>query len=229
MDLATFQRRSGELWNSIPAHFREGVTALIVEPGTFNMGRRADDYVLGLCEPDGAIAAIPGAPLCSIIRIFYGTFVDAALGDPEFDWDGELWETIRHELQHHLEHRAGVDHLGLEDEVEIALDRWLDGEEVDPHFYRQGTQLDRHVWLVSDWLFIEVALKKQAWLALADKGLEVAWGAICANIDPVPREELDATDLLYCDAWVAESENGEERLPWENVVLVTQRVRGWFG
>jgi hypothetical protein len=229
MDLATFERRADELWQSIPAHFREGVSAFIVEPGTFDMGRCEDDFALGLCEPDAAISAIPGAPLCSIIRLFYGTFVDAALNDPEFDWEAELWETIRHELQHHLEHRAGVDHLGIEDEVEIAHQRWLDGEEVDPHFYRQGTQLDRQVWLAADDLFIEVPLKKKAWLALGDKGLEMDWGPIHATLDPLPREELDADDLLYCDAGVAVRENDEQRQPWTNVVLVLIRVRGWFG
>lgn len=229
MDLATFERRAGELWASIPAQFREGVTAFHVEPGTFDMGRCADDLVLGLCEPDAAIAAIPGAPLCSIIRVFYGTFVDTASSDPDFDWEGELWETIRHELQHHLEHRAGVDHLGVEDEVEIAHQRWLDGEPVDPHFYRWGVQLDRAVWLAAGDLFIEVPLKKGPWFEVATAGLEIDWRTVHASIEPVPREELESDDVLYCDAEVAEASDGRERAPWVNVVLVLLRRRGWFG
>ncbi len=229
MDLQTFERRALELWASIPERFRDGVTAFIVEPGTYDMGRTADDFALGLCESDEVMAQIPGAPLCSQIRIFYGTFVDAAADDPDWDWEEELWETIRHELQHHLEHRAGVDPLGDEDEVEVQNQLRIDGEDFTPFFHRGGVPLDRGVFLAGGDLFIEVKLKKQAWFSLAEHGVEHRWGGLVATVPPVEMSVLKETDLLYSVAEVGQLETSEETMPWYEVVLVLERVRGWFG
>lgn len=41
------------------------------------------------------------------IALYYGSFIRVADGDPEFDWEEELWETITHELRHHVESLAG--------------------------------------------------------------------------------------------------------------------------
>ncbi len=40
------------------------------------------------------------------INIYYGSFVAVAQYNPSFDWDEQLWETLTHELQHHLESQA---------------------------------------------------------------------------------------------------------------------------
>ncbi len=40
------------------------------------------------------------------INIYYGSFVAVAQYNPNFDWDEQLWETLTHELQHHLESQA---------------------------------------------------------------------------------------------------------------------------
>lgn len=41
------------------------------------------------------------------IALYYGSFARIADGDPEFDWDAEIWDTLTHELQHHVESLAG--------------------------------------------------------------------------------------------------------------------------
>lgn len=41
------------------------------------------------------------------IALYYGSFVRVAEGDPSFDWEDELWETLTHELRHHVESLAG--------------------------------------------------------------------------------------------------------------------------
>lgn len=41
------------------------------------------------------------------IALYYGSFIRVADGDPEFDWEEELWDTITHELRHHVESLAG--------------------------------------------------------------------------------------------------------------------------
>lgn len=41
------------------------------------------------------------------VALYHGSFVRIAEGDPEFDWEAEIWETLTHELQHHVESLAG--------------------------------------------------------------------------------------------------------------------------
>jgi hypothetical protein len=44
------------------------------------------------------------------IALYYGSFLQVA--GPGFDWEGEVWETLLHELRHHLESLAGRDDSG---------------------------------------------------------------------------------------------------------------------
>jgi hypothetical protein len=39
------------------------------------------------------------------VALFYGSFLEVAY--PGFDWEAEIWETLTHELQHHVESKAG--------------------------------------------------------------------------------------------------------------------------
>lgn len=41
------------------------------------------------------------------IALYYGSFVAIADLDPDFDWEEEIWETLTHELRHHVESLAG--------------------------------------------------------------------------------------------------------------------------
>jgi hypothetical protein len=49
------------------------------------------------------------------IALYYGSFARIAELDPEFDWDEEIWETLTHELRHHVESLAGDGSLIEED------------------------------------------------------------------------------------------------------------------
>jgi hypothetical protein len=40
------------------------------------------------------------------INMYYGSFAVVARGRHDFDWDEEIWETLTHELQHHIESQA---------------------------------------------------------------------------------------------------------------------------
>lgn len=51
------------------------------------------------------------------IALYYGSFRAVAEGDPGFDWEEELWETLTHELRHHVESLAGEDAL-VRDDIE---------------------------------------------------------------------------------------------------------------
>lgn len=41
------------------------------------------------------------------VALYYGSFVEVGDGDPAFDWEEEAWETLTHELRHHVESLAG--------------------------------------------------------------------------------------------------------------------------
>src|SRR5690606_12791891 len=49
------------------------------------------------------------------VALYYGSFVRIAELDPEFDWEEEIWETLTHELRHHVESLAGDASLVEED------------------------------------------------------------------------------------------------------------------
>ena len=55
------------------------------------------------------------------IALYYGSFLQVA--GPGFDWEGEVWETLLHELRHHLESLAGRDDLVREDLRRLAAFR----------------------------------------------------------------------------------------------------------
>jgi hypothetical protein len=228
VDLEGFEALAFELWEAIPARFREGVSAFVIEPGTYRKEEFEDGWVYGYCEPDEAIMAIPDAPVTSVITLFYGSFVQISLTTPDFDWEAELRETVRHELLHHLEWRAGVDHLGEEDDVQDDNERRVTGAPFRPDFHRLGLQLGPGVWLADDDLFIEVELRGRAWARLATEPCARRWGEIVASTPPLPVDLLEE-DLLYvpADIEVVDAPPDVE-LPWRDVVLVLRRKRGWF-
>ncbi|MEO8798619.1 MAG: hypothetical protein ABI551_12100, partial [Polyangiaceae bacterium] len=53
------------------------------------------------------------------ITVFYATFAAIWLEDGEFDWRGEIDETIEHELEHHLAFERGFDPTDEQERAEI--------------------------------------------------------------------------------------------------------------
>ena len=70
-----------------------------------------DFYVMGEYVEDGILG-------CLII-LYYGSFVCFLEDSSHEEWEEELWDTIVHELRHHLESLAGVDDLVREEMAEI--------------------------------------------------------------------------------------------------------------
>lgn len=229
MDLRTFERRALAYWHAVPARFREGVSALTIDAGTRQKEEFEDGWIYGWCEPDDAIMAVPGAPVTSRITLFHGSFVRIAAEDPDFDWEAELWETLRHELQHHLEWRAGDDHLGDEDDLQDENERRITGAPFTPDFHRWGVPLGDDAWLADGDLFVEVTVPAASWDALATAPFTHVWGAVTATIDPVPADLLAEAPPLYCDADWDTSEADDTQYPWRDVVLVLRKGRrGWW-
>lgn len=63
------------------------------------------------------------------VALYYGSFARIAEADPGFDWEGEIWETLTHELQHHVESLAGDGRLIEEDLLEARFFERADAPE----------------------------------------------------------------------------------------------------
>jgi hypothetical protein len=61
------------------------------------------------------------------VALYYGSFRRIASGDPDFDWEEEIWETLTHELQHHVESLAGDGRLIEQDLLDAQAFERADG------------------------------------------------------------------------------------------------------
>lgn len=142
------ERLAGEM----PAEYRDGIVAVDVSPKTVPHPVRGDVYTLGECVPLEWSGS--GADLQSRIVLYHGSFAALArLG--AFDWREEAWETLTHELRHHLEWRANVDALAAYDWAAEQNFARHEGLPFDPGFYRSGERVAAGVWKVDDDVFIE--------------------------------------------------------------------------
>jgi hypothetical protein len=153
----------------LPPPFLEGVTGIEVTGKTVPHPLRADVYTLGECVPH--VTGGPddeGPTLRSRILLHYGSFAALAGLHDGFDWREEAWETLTHELRHHLEWRARVPALeALDDAVEANYAR-IEGDRFDPAFFLHGERIAERgegredVYKVEDDLFLDVPLDAKA-------------------------------------------------------------------
>ena len=75
--------------------------------------------------------------------------------------EAELEETIEHEVQHHLEDRAGISTLQNEDALFEAHARFRAGLDVPAGWYRQGEPIEPGLWAVDLDLFLELPIRSR--------------------------------------------------------------------
>lgn len=190
MRFEEFERRANAEWQRIPEAYREGVDGLVIERGARPHDTLPDIYTLGECLTESYPSDWGGPDtIRSFVVLYHGSFRRLAAIDPEFDWEKELWETLTHELQHHLESLA--DDEGLVD-MDYAVDEGFkrrEGEPFDPAFYRAGEALGDGWYRVDDELFVE-------------RMVDPASAAVAFTLDGVPyRVPLpgDAGDVAFLD------------------------------
>ena len=135
MKRGAFRELAGRMWDEIPEEAREGVEALTVVDEAAPHPEFADVYTMGECLTDVWPSGYGDGETRSELVLYHGSFRALADLDPGFDWAGEMWETILHELLHHREAAAGQS--GLDDfdwAEEQNLLRW-EGLDYDPTFY----------------------------------------------------------------------------------------------
>src|SRR6266550_3392205 len=154
MRVEEFRSLVERLVREIPPEFKDGVVAVHVSPKVLPHPLHGDVYTLGECVPLEWSGS--GADLHSRIVLYYGSFASLArLG--AVDWREEAWETLTHELLHHLEWRAHLDRLEAYDWAAEENFKRHEGHPFDPVFYRSGEELAPGVYKVDDDVFMERA------------------------------------------------------------------------
>ncbi|HEX6588672.1 MAG TPA: metallopeptidase family protein, partial [Longimicrobiales bacterium] len=143
MNLRSFEELAEEYWAEIPDDYKHGVDGVRVLRGTKAHDELPDVWTMGECVTEAFPSEFGSAETTrSAIVLYHGSFEKLADQDDAFDWEDELWETITHELRHHLESLAAEDAL---EDVDYAADenfKRQDGAPFDPFFYRSGEPVE---------------------------------------------------------------------------------------
>lgn len=155
MQLADFEGLIQRLAAEIPEEFMDGIAEIVVSPRVSVHAERGDVFTLGECIPLPAPSDDPDT-LHSRVVLYFGSFAAMARDQADFDWHQEAWETLTHEIRHHVEWRARDGALERLDEAQEHNFARMAGEPFDPVFYRAGEALPGGVFRVEDDYFIEV-------------------------------------------------------------------------
>ncbi|HKA57689.1 MAG TPA: metallopeptidase family protein [Gemmatimonadales bacterium] len=187
MTLEEFRTLVGRLQREIPAQFESGVADIEVSPKTVPHPVRQDVYTLGECVPLSWSGN--GADLHSKIVLYYGSFHALARQGPGFDWRAEAWDTLTHELRHHLEFRAHVAQLEAYDWAAEQNFARQEGQVFDPVFYRSGERVAEGIYKVDDDVFLEIQGKVTGGVSFVWHGR--AYRAVIQGIEPPAFLTLD--------------------------------------
>lgn len=143
----------------VPAEFFDGIIEVTVSPRTLPHPSRAEIYTLGECIP---VPTETGGPegIQSRIVLYHGSFAALAHITEDFDWREEAWETLTHEIRHHVEWRANAPDLEAFDRAVEQNFARVDGEPFDPLFYHDGERVAPGVYKVEGDYFLEQVVRR---------------------------------------------------------------------
>jgi predicted Zn-dependent protease with MMP-like domain len=144
----------------VPDSFLEGVAEVTVSPRVVAHPERAGVFTLGECIPLPPSEASQAGETQSRIVLYHGSFAAMAEGEPGFAWREEAWETLMHELRHHLEWRARTPELEAFDEAAEHNFARQEGEPFDPLFYLDGTRAGDGVFRIDDDVFLDILVRR---------------------------------------------------------------------
>lgn len=210
MQLADFEAMVQQLAGEIPEEFMDGIAEIVVSPRTLVHPERGEIFTLGECIPLPAPLDDPDS-IQSRVVLYYGSFAAMARDQTDFDWRHEAWETLTHEIRHHVEWRAREGALEALDDAQEENFARMAGEPFEPTFYRAGEALAGGLFRVEDDYFIEVDYDGTG-------VIRFPWAARRYRID-VP------TDLTF-PAFL--SVQGLEEPPSGELVVVLKRPSRWW-
>lgn len=216
MRFERFEEISRDAFRRIPEEYRTGVDGLRVVREALPHPTAADVYTLGECVTEAYPSDWEGPETTrSVVVLYHGSFERLSELDPEFDWEEEIWETLTHELRHHLEWLAAEDELeGVDYAMDQEFRRWEE-EPFDPWYFQHGEPMDEGVYRVERRFYLEQRWTEEAFDA-ADR-LEITWRG---RRYAVPRPP-ELGDVLFI--WLPELDAGAG-----TVELVLVRKLGWW-
>jgi hypothetical protein len=210
MRLSDFESMIRRLSQEVPASFFEGVAEVTVSPRTVPHPTRPEIFTLGECIPIPAGESAASHEGQSRIVLYHGSFLALSKIQEGFDWREEAWETLTHELRHHLEWRARVPDLENFDwAVEQNFAR-QDGEGFDPAFYLEGQVLGPDQYQVDEDVFLDRVVNE------LPGEVEIEWAGLSYRVR-IPR---DATLPCFVEL------SGVATPPTGELVLVLRRKAG---
>jgi len=180
MQLADFRGLIYRMMEEIPAPYLEGIAGVDVSPRTVPHPTRSGVYTMGECIP----LDVGGDQVPSRVVLYYGSFRALASDRADFDWRAEAWETLTHELRHHLEWRAHQQ--GLEEYDRAAEEGYARAEEepYDPLYYLGGDRVAPDTFEVDDDVFFDRVVRA------APAAVEITWQGrryrVAVPSDPLP-------------------------------------------
>jgi hypothetical protein len=155
MRLSDFESLVRRIAGEVPSEFLQGVAEIAVSPRVVPHPDRADIYTLGECIPLPTSDTASSEGIQSRIVLYHGSFAALAGLHDGFDWREEAWETLTHELRHHLEWRARAPALEAFDHAVEQNFARQDGEPFDPLFYLDGEPAGENAFRVEDDVFLD--------------------------------------------------------------------------
>lgn len=139
MKFKDFERHARRVFEEIPEAYRDGVDGLTVRPDAPEHPDLPGIYTLGECLTEEHLSDFGSADtMRSVIALYWGSFRALSEQNAEFDWEEEIWETLTHELRHHLESLAGDDALEGVDYAADEMFKRYEGRDFDPWYYQHG-------------------------------------------------------------------------------------------
>jgi hypothetical protein len=169
----------------IPEDYQAGIDAVMVEDDLVTYPALPGLLTMGECITEEWPDGLAGTETRSKVVLYHGSFQALAEADPAFDWKGEMWETLLHELLHHRE--ASANEAGLE-----LFDRAVEqdylrrsGRPFDASFYRALPRDSDGVTRIESEIFVEVVVPTKATEAVFRWRDESYSVAIPAEGDPL--------------------------------------------
>ena len=154
-----FSRVAQAAFQSVPEAYREGVEGVTTVEAVETHPEIPDVLTLGECVTQDFNSEWQGPETTrSRVVLYYGSFREMAEDDSDFDWEEELWETLTHELQHHLEFLAHEDALEAMDYALEESFKREQGEPFDPWYFQWGEPEGEGMYRVEDEVYIERVL-----------------------------------------------------------------------
>lgn len=213
MDLKRFEARARAMWEEVPSRFLEGVDGLVVSPDVASHPDLPEVRTLGECITEVFPSGWQGPETVrSLLVLYHGSFEAVSRTRPSFDWDGELWETITHELRHHLESLADEDALeGVDYAMDQASRRYA-GEAFDPLYYRSGERREGGRFQVESNWYLEIEQP-------LDPREKVCFEWAGARFEVTAPDS--AADIVFLDVYFPETQAFEDQL----TVVLTRSAR----